>query len=290
MEAVVKKSPPRIFDYTDYRLFLNDYYLYQKESTHYFSYRYFSQKAGFSSHNVLKLVITGQRNIDIDSIEKFSSAFKLKVRESEYFRLLVLFGQSKKDAEKKEIFQKMTKFIHRSKVGRLTELQYKLYTDWYHCAIREYISCHGFRDDFAHIARMLSPPIKPQQAKESIALLEEIGLIRYREDVGWQLTEPTLKTEDEVISLSVRQFNRQMIQLADRALDTFVRENREISSMTFAVTKPTYYRLKRMIQEFKNDLLAEIESDQSKPDEVYQLNFQLFPLLQPTKTPVNPDV
>ena len=66
-----------IFAYTNYRSFLKDLYDHKKKTTSYFSYRYFSKKAGFSSHNVLKLIINGERNIAYDSIPKFSKALEL---------------------------------------------------------------------------------------------------------------------------------------------------------------------------------------------------------------------
>ena len=51
----------KIYTYTDYRKFVKDYYLSKKKSIRRFSYRSFSEKAGFSSPNFIKLVIDGKK-------------------------------------------------------------------------------------------------------------------------------------------------------------------------------------------------------------------------------------
>jgi len=82
-----------VFDYTDYRAFLKSYYEDKKSHTQYFSFRYFSKKAGFSSPSWLKFVINGERNLAQDSIERFITALELKERAGEYFRALVNFNR-----------------------------------------------------------------------------------------------------------------------------------------------------------------------------------------------------
>ena len=118
-----------IFGYVDYRVFLRDFYNLQKKQTRYFSYRYFSNKAGFSSHNVLKQVIHGERNIAVKSIPKFCRVLNLTSRECDYFRLMVLFNQSKSEQEKNELFKEMFRYKQGSKAKRLNELQYKMYSE-----------------------------------------------------------------------------------------------------------------------------------------------------------------
>ena len=107
MAVVSKNHRPSIFEYEDYRVFLGDLYSFYKVDKSYFSYRYFSKKAGFSSPNVLKLVIQGERNLTATSIEKFSRALKLTKSEDEFFAYLVQFNQANTEEERSWFAQKM---------------------------------------------------------------------------------------------------------------------------------------------------------------------------------------
>ena len=54
-----KLVEPDILQYTNYRVFLRDYYEYKKKTSTAFSLRFFAEKAGLSSHAHLKLAICG---------------------------------------------------------------------------------------------------------------------------------------------------------------------------------------------------------------------------------------
>ncbi len=56
---------PNIFNYMDYREFLEDFYDEQKSANKAFSYQYFANKAGFKSKSFIKLVIDGKKKPDI---------------------------------------------------------------------------------------------------------------------------------------------------------------------------------------------------------------------------------
>ena len=92
--------------------------------------------------------------------------------------------------------------------------------------------------------------------------------------------DPIVKTAPEVESLSIRNHNRKMIQLAEDAIVKIQPENREISGMTLGISKKAFIEIKRKIQNFKDDILSDVLADSSDSEEVYQLNFQLFPLVK----------
>lgn len=277
------KKKLNIFGYIDYRQFLKDYYELQKKQTRYFSYRYFSNKAGFSSHNVLKQVISGERNIAYNSIGKFCRALNFTSRECDYFRLLVLFGQSKSESEKNELFREMSQYKKSSRIKKLSELQFKMYSEWHHAVIRELITYMDLKDNYEAIAKLFSPSLKPNQVKKSLTLLEELGIIKKNESGKWIQNDPIIKTAPEIESLSIRNFNRKMIQLAEEAIEKVEPEDREISGMTVGISKESFTKIKQKIHDFKDELLNDILNDSFLTEEVYQINFQFFPLLKRNK-------
>src|SRR5690606_29547640 len=98
-------NKPIIFEYLDYRQYLADTYNYYKATTTYFSYRYFSSKAGINSSSFLKLVIEGKRGLTDETCEKFIHALRLWSKEGDFFRILVKYNQAKPPQEKLRNFK-----------------------------------------------------------------------------------------------------------------------------------------------------------------------------------------
>ena len=77
-----------LFEYDNYRVYLKDFYESSKAENSHFSLRFFSRLAGFKSQSVLTQVIKGERNISLQSINKFIKALKLSKREGIFFKNL----------------------------------------------------------------------------------------------------------------------------------------------------------------------------------------------------------
>lgn len=268
---------PDLFGYLDYREFLRDAYAALKERTRGFSYRAFSKKAGMSSPNFLKLVIEGKRNLGPESVERFANALDLSTRETEFFRELVAFSQASSPAEKNEHFANLGKHRKHRRVRKLERSTFEYLSHWYYPAIRELVSCEGFREDPEWIAATLHPKITPRQATTAIEVLLRLGLLA-RNDHG-QLVQgdPLLSTGPEVRSLAIRNFHRQMIGRAIDALESIEVEEREISGTTVALDAEGFRLFKEKIHALRAELL-ELSAQQKGPTRVVQFNFQAFPL------------
>jgi uncharacterized protein (TIGR02147 family) len=110
----------RVFHYKDYRLFLADYYIWQKSRNPSFSYRLFAKKAQLSSPNYLKLVIDGKRRITDQTLPKFIRGIGLEGRAAEYLRALVFYQDSKDISAKKhyeQLIQNLSKPTSENKVS-----------------------------------------------------------------------------------------------------------------------------------------------------------------------------
>ena len=198
-----KKQKPNILEYDDYRGYLRDRYEHDKSSRPRFSYRAFSEAAGFRSPNFLQLVIEGKRNLSARSIDKFSSALKLNKKEAEYFRCLVLLNQSRTTEEKTFYADHLMRSRRFQQIRPLLQNQYACYADWYNLPIRESVLLPGFEEDPDWIAREMVPPISPRQAGKAVELLLELGLLK-RDDSGHLVqAEALLSTGDQITSASV---------------------------------------------------------------------------------------
>ncbi len=271
----------KIFDYTNYRQYLKDYYNYKKENTEFFSFRYFSKKAGFRSPSILKFIINGERNLKPESIEKFIDVIDLNKKEAAYFRALVNFNQAKTEKLKNRYYNEFIKLFPSSNLKQMEKDQYEIYNKWYHIPIRELISISDFKEDPKWIANRLIPSIKPSEAEKSLKLLKSLGFIKYNKNKKLVVSDPFITTGDEVKSLLIRNFHRHMINLAHESIEKFPKEEREISSITVGISKQTFEEIKTRISAFEDELLEIISKSSNESEYVYQLNFQFFPISKP---------
>jgi uncharacterized protein (TIGR02147 family) len=84
-----RPKPVSIYDYTDYRTFLRDYYEEQKAQNPSFSYRYFAKRAGFNSSGLYKDIVDGRTGITRSLILRFATAMKLSSKQQEYFETVL---------------------------------------------------------------------------------------------------------------------------------------------------------------------------------------------------------
>jgi uncharacterized protein (TIGR02147 family) len=267
----------KIFKYIDYRKFLSDYYSEKKKTTHFFSYRYFSNRANIKSPVFLKQVIEGQRNLTLQAIEKFIGALNLNKKEATFFRHLVQFNQSKTAFEKQEHYSVMLSMIDYVNEHRLTADQYVYFEKWHNSAVRELVCLHDFHDNWDLLAKSLRPAITPKDAKQSVQLLVRLNLVKKQKNGVYKQTNSAITSVGEMLSLARRSFNSTMLLLARDSNESLPPDARNISGITMGISKACYDVLLAELAAFKERIVSIVNRDEES-SRVYQFNFQLFPL------------
>jgi uncharacterized protein (TIGR02147 family) len=272
---------PNIFNYTDFRKYLNDYYLERKKETPWFSYNSFSQKIGFKNKGFIYNIIHQNKNLSTSSIIKISQAIGLSNNEAEYFENLVLFNQAGDLKEKNYYYDRLSgvqsKNKNNGKALQLHKNQYEFYSTWYHGAIRSLIDMFPFKDDYKWLAKNVFPSITIKQAKSSVELLEKLELITKNEEGYYRLANVNIKTGSEIRNLAVQNFYREGAQLAIRALDLLPADKRNISGLTLGISKKTYDAICEDIKELRAKIINRVNQD-NESNSAYQLNFHLYPI------------
>jgi len=266
-----------IFEYIDYRKFLADFYQIKKETSHYFSYRYFAMKIGVNSPSFLKHVIDGKRNLTRQMAERFCNVLDLSPKEKLYFRNLVLFNQAKTSSEKQEHYAVLRSMAGLVKESVLNTDQFDYFAKWYTPVIRELICLFDFQDNYELIAGLLEPKIDPSEAKAAVELLLRLKLVEKGESGGYKQTSSAITVDSSVKSVAVRSFTRAMLDLSKAALDIFDKKIRHISGITMGISPETYDVLAAEIEAFKDRVKVIVNQDKSS-NRIYQMNISLFPL------------
>lgn len=268
---------PVVFDYLDYRTFLKDMFEFKKTMHKFFSYRFFAREAGFASPNFLKLVTDGQRNMTNESVAKIARGFGLKKQESEYFEYLVFMNQAKTNDVRNHYYRKMLSVKGYINNHRLDKASYEYFSKWYYPAIREIITFDGRRSTPEQIADRLNPKITPKEAEKALELLLELRLIKKDENGRWEQCDKVVSTGPEVTSLVIANYHKEMLKLASDSIERYPSEERDITALTLSVKRESMAEIKARIASFRKELL-ELACEDEDSDQVYQINFQAFPL------------
>ncbi len=271
-----------IFRYRDYRQFLRDWYAHAKSSRATFSFRAFSQRAGFTSPNFFKLVMDGARNLTEESLAKFVVGLKLNKQEQEFFRNLVFFSQAKDNEAKDRYYRAMLRSRKLRRLQPIEKEKHEYYATWYHPVIRELIAAPEFDGTAEWLAARLYPPITKEQAEKSIELLARLGFIERMKDNRWKQSNPLVSSGPEPASHILFNYHLNMLDLAKGSLRHVGAEKRDVSALTLGVAASRVPQLKQMIREFRNEVLR-LASEDANPEEVVQLNIQMFPVTEREK-------
>lgn len=269
----------KIFEYLDYREFLKDYYNQKKAANSAFSLRVFSDKIGFKAKDFISRVMNGEKNLSQQSIPKVASGLRLGKHETEFFVALVEFNQAETTADRDTAFEKMQAVL---KVVRFAEkqhllghAQYMIYSHPRHLFIRSLIGMFGFDGDYAALAKQVNPKITPDEARQSVKLLEECQLIKKDEDGKYILTESAITTGDRTSKLALRGYHQNCLKMGADSIDRDPPGKRHISGLTLGISQEGYERIVERINAFRKEIALIAEEDEGS-DKVFQMEFALF--------------
>ncbi|MDO8644609.1 MAG: TIGR02147 family protein [bacterium] len=269
-----------IYDFLDYRCFLKDKFSELKKLDSRYSYRFFNRLAGVKSSGFLKLVMDDKRNIASDGIRMIVKGFKLTEDEAKYFESLVKFNQAKDHAEKDRHFRELSRNKRFIRAKPLTAAQYHLFSHWYYVAILELVRLKSCEIKDAHwINQRIKTTGGLREINQAVKELRELDLLGHDENGSLIRRETMLSTPDQVQSLSVANFHRQMSTLAGISVTRDPAQNREFSTLTIATSEKGFEQAKKEIQEFRKKLHSLLEQELTEPrSTVVQVNLQLFKL------------
>ena len=268
-----------IIDYIDFRQYMLDYYEDRKRRSA-FSWREFSKITGFSSSSYMKVVCDGKSKLSRLGVERVTDAMGLTGFEKEYFRAMVKFGQAEEEGAKKSAYESMLAIAKNHKVRVLQGDLFEFYDSWRNPVIRELAPLMPGATP-GEIAKKCYPEVSAAEVRQSLDFLSRTGLLKKSIDGQLEQAETSVTGTPDATRLALRGMHRQMSKLATPALD-LPREERNFSGVTMGISKDTYERIVKELDECRRKVIA-IASEDKNIDQVYRLNLQLFPLTRNVK-------
>ena len=271
----------KIYDYSDYRKFLQEFYELEKSLDPTFSYRIFAAAIDMDASLLVK-ILQGKRHVSTKNIEAFVQFFRFKEGKAEYFREMVAYGKAKNDEQVRKHFETLQK-MRPSSCRELDEARYRYFQQWFYPMIRSALDVFDYRgpEHAAALGDSCIPKISANQVENAVDALLQLGLVHRRKDGRIVPTDAHLKTKEHWLSASISDYQKSIAELAHRSIAETPKEERDISTLTMALDSSQIQRIRDIIAEARRSIVNVANSMPSQIcDSVYQLNFQLFPMMK----------
>lgn len=226
--------------------------------------------------SLLGKILQGDRHLATSRIQPVCDLVGLSGEKAEYFRHLVLHAKSKTAREAQACFERMQE-LRRIAPVPLDDAQESYWDNWIHVALRSFLTCGDFGDDWEYLGQELRPAQAASTVKAAMHRLERLGMIAKDSQGFWRPVEPFVRDRQGSQTRALRNFHRQSLLLALEALEKLGPTERNISSVAVTVDDIEYLELVRMIEDLRSKALTRA-SKVSRPNRVVQLNLQLIPL------------
>ena len=276
---------PDIYQYSDYRAFLRDYFKEQKAANPAFSHQFFARKANIKSSGFVLHVMKHERNVTRPVLLNIACAIGLDPAQTEYFEDLMAFDQAKTQSDREFYLGRIAAKRKHVKAKPLDDRQHELYSAWYHPVIRELVNLVEDNADHTAISKLLIPPVTPKQAKNSLRLQKDIGVLAVDRRGKYHQADAFISSGGPVRNTALVKYQKDMLEQAKVAWDRFTTDEITMHTVTLCMSEDLLGTVREEVRAFKNRLLELVGSEQKDPERVFHLNINLFPVTKSMKKP-----
>ncbi len=223
-----------------------------------YSLRAFARDLGIGSTS-LSDVMSNKRKLSRKNIQKVSEKLSLSPKEVANIED-ELRGNSNKTKTEVEFLE-------------IKEDQFRLIADWYYLALLNFARLPDNYSDPKYLSLRLGLP--EQTISEAIERLQRLNLIKIENGKLIRTSAP-INTTKEIASVAIRKHHRDQLHLAENSLDNDPLEKRNFNSITMAINPAKIEKAKEIFRKTVSKIEKTLEDE--NPEEVYVLNFHLFPL------------
>jgi uncharacterized protein (TIGR02147 family) len=271
----------QLMESMDYRQWLRQRAIEIKAEKAHFSYRYIAARLGVNAGFVAK-VFNGQSHLALNKVEAVASLFELNEREKEYFAELVRFCRAKNAQDVETHFARLQS-IRGAGFRTVADAEVEYFMDWYHMAMRTLLSISHFKgNNYRALGAALQPSISAAEAKKSVDLLAEMGLIAQDEDGVWKVQDVYVSTGEKWHAPAIKKYQRRVTEMSAAAQEELPRSQTDFSTLTLPFDSTLLEVIRERIRELRQDIIK-LAKDCEQEDSVYQMNIQLYPVAKVKK-------
>jgi uncharacterized protein (TIGR02147 family) len=252
---------------TSFRHFLQGELIRRCEKNAAYSLRAFARTLGCDVSTLSK-ILKGKRPTGRITIEKLGARLGLSPERVQRFM---------ESRERPTTATANTSTMAGPDYQQLTLDSFKIISDWYHYGILELMRVDHFKPDSKWIARTLGLTVS--EVNIAVERLVRVGILEINAQGEWIDHSEGRSTTigNEFSAAAFRNLQRQVLELALKALEEVPMDKRDQTSMTMAIDSRLLPEAKTRIKNFRREL-AHFLSRGEKRDAVYNLGISLYPL------------
>ena len=270
--------------FVDYKMFLHALYQYMKSNAPQYSFKQMAIDLGFAPTGIVNQMINGRRKLTVKTAATMCIALELSGTEKRYFLTLVEYTHAKDSTHRQELHSKLVDLKGKDLPEDEDKDALEYFSRWYHPVIREILGMDDASGDPEWLAERIFPRIRVQDVEASIALMVRLRLLIFDDSKKRVVpSSKTVRTPRAVRSIGMKHYHEETIELGKAALAAIPGKERNISTITTAMSEETFETVKNKIIDFQLALLAECEASTANGNRVFQFNTQLFPVSKVVK-------
>ncbi len=264
-----------VFEYLDYRKYLKEAFEERRLVDARLSYRTLAGSLGLDGSNLHKILL-GRGHLPTRCQSRVLEFLGLGHREAEYFLLLTAYARERSVQGRKEILDR-AKILQDVARKSLEDRELLFYRDWWTSVIRLLLEVHQGQAIPERLAKSVIPPITEAEARGSLDLLFELGLVKKVGSGRLQLAAPHLTAGGDSKAQAVHAYQKQVLALAGAALDRFSKDERDVSTVTFPIDAQSFATIRDILRECRRQIQKQADLTR-QPKRVMQLAIAFFPV------------
>ncbi len=276
---------PNLFNYTDYRVFLTDFFNYKKNCNSGWSYRSWSNNLGIKSNASLLKIINGDREIGNEIKLKLLRYFSFTEDETMYFEDLIRLSKFRKDSRLSHLIFKNLAKEHSTKHYRaLTPEEFKKISNWIYFILSSLSRRSGIKNDAEWISQNFIFNTEKEEIQTIIDDMLDKEILHLDKSKNMLVSSAKSLRAYEGLSKStddMKKIHTQLLEIAKECINNHQQGDHKIILHGFSlnVSQDDIPAMNEMIYEFFDELTQKFSVENTRS--AYQLQLQCFPL---TKT------
>lgn len=213
-----------------------------------YSLRAFARTLGVSPAN-LSLVLNRKRPASTRTVERMLARLDIGPRERELISGLPISLDFEENLDL-EVFEQVS--------------------TWLAYGILSLLKTKNFKPDERFVAKRLG--VTQHEVRAALLALRKAGLLK-----GWKRTTNSLRLNNSISTSITRSFQRQLIERSIQSMENDPSSERDISSITFAMSKDQFQEAQEEIRRFRLRM-AKIFEKTGEATDVFNLTVQLVPV------------
>jgi uncharacterized protein (TIGR02147 family) len=260
-----------VFDFLDYRAFLNSWIDEQSKVTKGLKGK-LAQTSGVSS-SLISLILKGEKHLSLEQAAEISDFIGLNEKESEYFFLIVELGRAgtvKLQQKLKKRAQEQTKKISKRLVQNMEindEVKSVYYSSWIYSGLRNLTALPGKHDVPSLAKRLRLPATVIAKATE---FLVQNGLCRIEKNgIAYGSQRSHLDADSPFVVKHHHNWRNRAMHFMDQGDPAHL-----FFSSPMSLSEETAEEIRRLLPKFIEQVMAKVGP--SKSEKVYCLNIDWF--------------